>query len=73
MTYQFTRQQLKEKKATDFKEGDVIKTEKYYIFIKYGNYKTPSLRSYHEREDFKPCGCTAGVDRPYYIDDFLSR
>lgn len=73
MTYQFTRKELAAKKASDFKEGDVIKTGPYYIFIKYGEYKTPALCSYHEREDFKPCGCTPGAGRPYYIDDFLSR
>ena len=63
----------------DFKEGDVIKTGIYYIHIHYlskdgkHKYDRPSLCSYHEREDFKPCGCTPGADRPYYIDDFLNR
>ena len=73
MLYRFTRAELKNKKASEFKEGDVIKTGIYYIYIKYGNYKRPSLCSYHEREDFKPCGCVPGCDRPYYIDDFLNR
>lgn len=79
MTYIFTRQELKNKKASDFKEGDVIKTGIYYIHIHYKSrdgktiYNRPSLCSYHEREDFKSCGCTPGVDRPYYIDDFLCR
>ena len=72
MVYKMTRKELKQRKASDFKEGDVIKTGKYYIYIKYGEYARPSLCSYIEREDFKPCGCTAGVDRPYYIDDFLN-
>ena len=73
MLYKFTRQELKEKKASDFKEGDIIKTGIYRIYIKYGLYKRPSLCSYHERDDFKPCGCTPGADRPYYIDDFLNK
>lgn len=79
MLYKFTRKELKTKKASDFKEDDIIKTGIYYIYIKYksekygSRYNTPSLCSYHEREDFKPCGCTPGCDRPYYIDNFLSR
>ena len=72
MRYNFTRAELKTKKASEFKEGDVIKTGIYYIYIKYGQYDRPSLCSYHQREDFKPCGCTPGCDRPYYIDIFLS-
>lgn len=81
MHYKFTRKELKTKKASDFEEGDVIKTGIYYIHIHYRThrgakivqYNTPSLCSYHERNDFGPCGCTPGVDRPYYIDDFLNR
>lgn len=73
MQYEFTRRELKKKRASDFKEGDIIKTGIYYIYIKYGNYTKPSLCSYHERKDFKPCGCTPGCDRPYYIDDFLNK
>jgi hypothetical protein len=79
MIYKFTRQELKKKKASDFKEGDVIKVGIYFIYIHYKSrdgkhsYDRPSLCSYHEREDFKPCGCTPGADRPYYIDDFINR
>ena len=73
MLHTLTRKELKILKASDFKEGDVIKTGIYYIYIKYGPYDRPSLCSYHERKDFKPCGCTPGVDRPYYIDNFLSK
>lgn len=79
MLYTLTRKQLKTKKASNFKEGDIIKTGIYYIYIRYTSqkygtkYDRPSLCSYHERADLKPCGCTPGVDRPYYIDDFLSR
>ncbi len=77
--YKFTRKELKSKNASDFKEGTIIKTGIYYIHIHYTNrsgqhtYNRPSLCSYHEREDFKPVGCTPGADRPYYIDDFLNR
>ena len=73
MKYNFTRKELKSKNASDFKEGDVIKVSRYYVSIKYGNYDSPALCSYHEDKDFKPCGCTPGCDRPYYIDDFLNR
>lgn len=73
MIYKLTRQELKNKKASEFKEGDIIKTSIYNIYIKYGNYDTPALCSYHERKDFKPCGCTPGADRPYFIDNFLNR
>ena len=74
MIYKFTRKELKNQKASNFKEGDVINIDPYFIFIKYGNYDRPSLYSYHERKDLKPsCGCTPGSDRPYYIDDFLNK
>ena len=73
MIYKFARKELKNKKASNFKEGDIINIDPYFIFIKYGTYDRPSLCSYHERKDFKPCGCTAGADRPYYIDDFLNK
>lgn len=35
MLYRFTRAELKTKNASDFKEGDVIKTGRYFIFISY--------------------------------------
>ena len=78
MLYNFTRAELKSKKASDFKEGDVVKTGIYFIHIHYKSkdskhsYNRPSLCSYHEREDFKRCGCTPGVDRPYYINNFIN-
>lgn len=77
--YTFTREELKTKRASDFKEGDIISVGIYFIFIHYesfngnGRYKTPSLASYHERHDFKKTGCTPGVNRPYFINDFLGR
>ena len=79
MLYKLTRIELKQRKASEFKEGDIIKIGIYFIHIHYTSkdmlrsYDRPSLCSYHEREDFKPCGCTPGADRPYYIDDFLNR
>ena len=79
MKYNYTRAELKTKKASEFLEGDIIKTGRYYIYIHYKSrdgrysYNRPSLFSYHEREDSKKCGCTPGVDRPYYIDDFISK
>ena len=71
--YQFNRQQLKRQRASSFKEKDVIKTGKYYIFIKYGNYDTPALCSEVSSQGFKLLDCVAGCGRPYYIDDFLNR
>lgn len=71
--YNFTRKELKTKNASDFKEGDIIKTGKYNIFIQYGPYKTPALKTYIETEAFKLLDCTPGLSRPYYIDEFLHR
>ena len=78
MLYNFTRAELKTKKASDFKEGDIIKVGIYFVHIHYKSkdgkrrYRLPSLCAYHERADFKPCGCTPGADRPYYIDNFIN-
>jgi len=73
--YEFTRAHLKTKNASDFKDGDIIKCGKYYINIKYGKYKRPSLCSFVEDRPYHPIDCTAGVKggTPYYIDDFLGR
>jgi len=74
MIYKKTRKELKELKASSFHNGDVIEVSKYYIFIKYGKYKKPSLRSYVVNIDtLRTLDCTPGIDVPYYIDDFLSR
>jgi len=78
MLYNFTRAELKTKKASEFLERDIIRVGIYFVHIHYGSkdgkcvYRRPSLCSYHERADFKPCGCTPGVDRPYFIDDFIN-
>jgi hypothetical protein len=72
MKYKFTRKELKAKKASDFKDGDAIECSCYIIFIKYGEYKRPSLCSYIERIDCRPFRCSVET-RPYYIDDFIGR
>jgi hypothetical protein len=70
--------ELKTKNASDFREGDIIKTGSYFIYIRYKSrqgitvYGKPGMCSNVEK-GATPCGCTPGVDRPYYIDDFLSR
>ena len=74
--YSVSREELKEIKASQFKEGDVIKVSRYLIHIKYGNFDTPSLCSWVEDDNFKTIDCTPGSSEgftPYYIDDFKSR
>jgi hypothetical protein len=79
MLYKYTREQLKRHGASEFKDGDIISTGKYYIFIKYisrdkqRTYDTPTLCSYIEQSDGGFVGCTPGQDRPYYLDKFLHR
>ena len=80
MLYKFTRKELKEHKASEFKHGDYILVSHYIIWICYHNdkniYETPSLLSWvEERKNMtsKFIGCTPGAGRPYYIDDFLGR
>ena len=76
--YKFDRATLKEKKACDFKHGDLIKTGKYLITIQYKKgakeYKTPVLLSFVEDTTTSQIlDCTPGISGgvPYYIDDFL--
>ena len=71
--YSFTAKELRQVGASQFKEGDIIKVSKYYIYIKYGPYDTPALCSYIEDSNFKGLDCTPGCGTPYYIDDFKSR
>ena len=77
--YEFSKKELKEKRAIDFAEGDIVVCGKYHIFVKYVNregYKfTHPLCSYVETDAFKILGCTPGVrgGRPYFIDSFLGR
>lgn len=78
-TYRFTRKELKDQKASDFKHDDYIKVSRYIIWIRYNNeeithYDTPALLSWVEDANtHKFIGCTPGAGRPYYIDDFLGR
>jgi len=69
--YKFSRQELKNKSARQFKQGDVITCGKYFIWIKYGNYDTPSLlttvSSIDDIRDLKMS------KHPYYIREFISR
>jgi hypothetical protein len=72
-----TRKELKNMKASDFKDGDCVQCGKYFIVIKYRSdsgweYDIPSLCSYVEVNG-RIIDCTPGIERPYYIDDFLSR
>ncbi len=76
--YSFTRKELKAKGARSFEHGDVILSSKYLIRIKYRNdrvcYSKPSLLStVEDRQTLKILDCTPGIERPYYIDDFLHR
>jgi len=71
-----TSQELRTMKASDYKEGDLIKCGKYIIHIEYGNYDIPSLCTWIETVNFQWIDCTPGSGRgftPYYIDDFKSR
>ena len=74
--YRYTREQLKSKKASSFRQGDAVRVGKYMIQIQYGPYSTPSLRSFVEDYNTgRILDVTPGVagGRPYYIDDFLGR
>lgn len=78
--YKFTRKQLKAKKASHFKNGDMIRVGNYAIHIAYKSggrtHNTPTSFSWVEDYNtFKALDCTSGVrgGRPYYIDDFLHR
>ena len=41
--YVLTKSELKEKKASDFREGDIIACNKYRIEIKYGNFTRANM------------------------------
>lgn len=74
--YRVTSKELRQIKASQFKEGDIIRVSRYYIHIKYGQYDIPSLETWIEDENFKSIDCTPGSGKgftPYYIDDFKSR
>jgi hypothetical protein len=52
-------------------ELDVIVNGKYWIHIKYGVYKKPSMCSFVMDGSGKILDCTPGLGWPYYIDNFL--
>ncbi|MDD5022242.1 MAG: hypothetical protein PHR82_08980 [Endomicrobiaceae bacterium] len=69
MRYNKTRAELKNDGALNYKDGDVIKCGKYYIWIKYGDYKTPSLLTRVNTEEtliYLPLS-----KWPQYISDFI--
>lgn len=69
--YILTREELKTKGAFQFKDGDMVICNKYYIHIKYGNYNRPSLlTTVSTREDLRDLKLSK---QPYYIRDFISR
>ena len=69
--YILTRQELKEKGAFQFKDGDVVICNKYYIHIMYGSYRRPSmLTTVNTRYDLRNLPMNK---QPYYIRDFIER
>lgn len=74
--YSMKQKDLRDLRASQFKEGDIIKVSNYYIHIKYGVFDTPALCTYVENEKFKPLDCTPGSSKgftPYYINDFKNK
>lgn len=69
--YNFTRQELKNKSANQFKEGDVIKCNKYFIWIKYGKFLRASmLTTVNTEYDLRDLPINK---QPYYIREFIER
>ena len=62
--YACTTAELRKAKASDFKSRDVIRCGKYYIHIEYGQYPTPNLCSWVEK-NFKTLDCTPGSSRGF--------
>lgn len=74
--YFVTWRELKNLGASQFTPGDIIKVSKYFIYIHYGVYDTPSLCSWVEDINFNKLDCTPGSNKgftPYYINDFINR
>lgn len=71
MRHKFTRQELKNKSVRQFKEGDVIVCNNYFIWIKYGKYSLPSLLTVvstkYDMRDMRM------HKQPQYIRDFIDR
>ena len=71
MQYKFTREELKHKSGRQFNDGDVIVCGNYFIWIKYGNFNTPSLLTrVSTRFDLRDIKLHKW---PCYIKDFVSR
>lgn len=71
MRYNFDRQELKNKSVRQFKEGDVIKCGKYFIWVKYGHYTTPTLlTTVNTKYDLRDLQI---YKQPCYIREFISR
>lgn len=70
MLYKFTRDELKNKSARQFNEGDVIKVGKYYIHIRYGEYNVPLKTTVNTEDDIRDLTLHK---QPKYIHDFKSR
>jgi hypothetical protein len=73
MFYESCRKELKSKKGTDFKQGDVIRVGNFEIEIDYGKekFRTPAMCSkVFDRNKMKYQNV---VFRQKYISDFLHR
>jgi hypothetical protein len=73
MFYEFTRQELKQKNGTDFKQNDIICVGNFQIEIDYGKekYDRPSLCS--KVFDSNKMKYQDIVYRQKYISEFLHR
>lgn len=74
--YRFTREDLKTKKASGFKHGDLITVSHYGITIRYHDtkhtYDTPGLLSrVEDLNTNKAIGWSNNGDLPYYLFDFI--
>ena len=66
-----SRQELKDLSASDFKDGDVVICNKYYIHIKFGNYRRARLlTAVNTRDDLRDLPMRK---HPQYIRDFIER
>ena len=78
MVYRATRATLKNMAASDLRAGDVVVVGEYWINIRYESrdlsrhYDAPHMCSTVEKNG-KVLDCTPGIERPYYIDNFLNR
>ncbi|MCG3207271.1 MAG: hypothetical protein FOGNACKC_00871 [Anaerolineae bacterium] len=71
----YTREELKDRAAREFRDGDIIEVGKYIINIGYGEYRAP-LRTWVHTVDGKILDCWPAGARgacPYYINDFVGR